>query len=133
LSVSPLYLPKRWMSRPALTKKHIRERIMLNLQLFDKINAEKLKLDSHFHKDLGLDSLDHVEIIMAIEDEFGFEIPDMDAQRLLCATDITRYVCDKYDVFDEDEHHDGHGHDDHGHEETKDPWAKGPAKTPAHH
>jgi NADH dehydrogenase (ubiquinone) 1 alpha/beta subcomplex 1 len=31
-------------------------------------------LTSHFIKDLGLDSLDHVEVIMAIEDEFGFEV-----------------------------------------------------------
>ena len=32
-------------------------------------------MDSHFMNDLGLDSLDHVELIMAAEDEFGFEIP----------------------------------------------------------
>jgi acyl carrier protein len=41
---------------------------------FDKISADKLELESHFIKDLGLDSLDHVEVIMAIEDEFGFEV-----------------------------------------------------------
>lgn len=50
--------------------------------------------------DLGLDSLDHVEIIMAIEDEFGFEIPDMDAERLLKPADIVRYVADKEDIYD---------------------------------
>ena len=33
----------------------------------------QLSLDSHFIKDLGLDSLDHVEVIMAMEDEFGIE------------------------------------------------------------
>ena len=33
-----------------------------------------MTLTSHFIKDLGLDSLDHVEVIMAIEDEFGFEV-----------------------------------------------------------
>uniref|UniRef100_A0A1I8JSC5 Acyl carrier protein n=1 Tax=Macrostomum lignano TaxID=282301 RepID=A0A1I8JSC5_9PLAT len=41
-----------------------------------------LTLESQFAKDLGLDSLDHVELIMAVEDEFGFEIPDQDAERL---------------------------------------------------
>ena len=41
---------------------------------FDKISADKLTLDSHFINDLGLDSLDHVEVIMAVEDEFGFEV-----------------------------------------------------------
>ena len=49
---------------------------MLVLNLFDKIDNDKLTVDSHFIKDLGLDSLDHVEIIIAMEDEFGFQIPD---------------------------------------------------------
>ena len=38
--------------------------------------------ESHFIKDLGLDSLDHVEIIMTIEDVFGLEIPDDQAEKL---------------------------------------------------
>lgn len=60
----------------------------------------QLSLNSHFMQDLGLDSLDHVEIIMAIEDEFGFEIPDMDAQKLLRPADIVRYVADREDVYE---------------------------------
>lgn len=52
-----------------------------------------MSLESHFINDLGLDSLDHVEVIMAIEDEFGFEIPDMDAEKLLRPADIVRWVC----------------------------------------
>lgn len=59
-----------------------------------------MSLESHFMNDLGLDSLDHVEIIMAMEDEFGFEIPDMDAERLMRPADIVRYVADKEDVYD---------------------------------
>ena len=78
----------------------IEERITLVLNLYDKIDPEKLKLDSHFMKDLGLDSLDHVEIIMAVEDEFGFEIPDMDAERLYTVKDIVRYIGDKEDIYD---------------------------------
>lgn len=50
--------------------------------------------------DLGLDSLDHVEVIMAMEDEFGFEIPDMDAERLVTPAAIARYVADKEDVYE---------------------------------
>ena len=50
--------------------------------------------------DLGLDSLDHVEIIMAMEDEFGFEIPDTDAEKLLTPADIVRYVGDREDVYE---------------------------------
>ncbi|XP_004304822.1 PREDICTED: acyl carrier protein 2, mitochondrial-like [Fragaria vesca subsp. vesca] len=38
--------------------------------------------DAHFQKDLGLDSLDAVEIVMALEEEFGFEIPDNEADKI---------------------------------------------------
>lgn len=62
--------------------------------------SPQLSLESHFIDDLGLDSLDHVEIIMAMEDEFSFEIPDMDAQRLLRPKDIVRYIADKEDVYE---------------------------------
>lgn len=37
---------------------------------------------------------------MAIEDEFGFEIPDQDAEKLLRVTDIVRYIADKEDVYE---------------------------------
>lgn len=60
----------------------------------------QLKLESHFINDLGLDSLDHVEVIMAMEDEFGFEIPDADAEKLLRPSDIVRYVADKEDIYE---------------------------------
>ena len=53
------------------TKKMIEERILLVLKLCDKINPEKLSLTSSFAKDSGLDSLDHVDVVVAIEDEFG--------------------------------------------------------------
>lgn len=41
-----------------------------------------------------MDSLDHVEVIMAVEDEFGFEIPDEHAEKLLTPGKIAQYVCD---------------------------------------
>lgn len=50
--------------------------------------------------DLGLDSLDHVEVIMAMEDEFGFEIPDGDAERLVRPKDIIQYIADKEDIYE---------------------------------
>ena len=49
--------------------------------------------------DLGLDSLDHVEIIHMLEEEFMFEFPDDDWERLFTPKDIQQYVCDRYDVF----------------------------------
>ncbi|CAG9103223.1 unnamed protein product [Plutella xylostella] len=85
---------------PPLTIELISSRVLLVLKLYDKIVAEKLTLDSHFMNDLGLDSLDHVEVIMAMEDEFGFEIPDGDAERLVRPRDIVQYIADKEDVFE---------------------------------
>ncbi|XP_014245522.1 acyl carrier protein, mitochondrial isoform X2 [Cimex lectularius] len=78
----------------------IEARVMNVVKAYDKITAEKLTLESHFMNDLGLDSLDHVEVIMAMEDEFGFEIPDADAERLLRPADIVTYVGDRNDVYE---------------------------------
>ena len=93
-----------------LTYDYIRERILLVLRLYDKIDQDKLTLDSHFYNDLGLDSLDHVELIMVIEDEFQFEIPDVDAEKLNTPNDILKYISIKEEIYPELEHHG----DDHG-------------------
>jgi len=85
--------------KPPLTIQSIQERVELVLKLYDKIDPEKLTADSHFMNDLGLDSLDQVEIIMAIEDEFAFEIPDGDAERLMRPRDICQYIADKEDIY----------------------------------
>merc|ERR1712226_1516766 len=76
------------------------QRVELVLQLYDKIDPAKLTMDSHFIKDLGLDSLDHVEVIMAMEDEFGFEIPDDHAEKLMTPGKIVQYVADHEDIYE---------------------------------
>lgn len=93
-------LTRFYSGGPPLTLELIRDRVLLVLKLFDKINPEKVTVDSHFINDLGLDSLDHVEIIMAIEDEFGFEIPDGDAEKLAKPADIIRYIADREDIYE---------------------------------
>nr|7V2C_G Chain G, Acyl carrier protein, mitochondrial [Sus scrofa]7V2C_X Chain X, Acyl carrier protein, mitochondrial [Sus scrofa]7V2D_G Chain G, Acyl carrier protein, mitochondrial [Sus scrofa]7V2D_X Chain X, Acyl carrier protein, mitochondrial [Sus scrofa]7V2E_G Chain G, Acyl carrier protein, mitochondrial [Sus scrofa]7V2E_X Chain X, Acyl carrier protein, mitochondrial [Sus scrofa]7V2F_G Chain G, Acyl carrier protein, mitochondrial [Sus scrofa]7V2F_X Chain X, Acyl carrier protein, mitochondrial len=85
---------------PPLTLEAIKDRVLYVLKLYDKIDPEKLSVNSHFMKDLGLDSLDQVEIIMAMEDEFGFEIPDIDAEKLMCPQEIVDYIADKKDVYE---------------------------------
>uniref|UniRef100_A0A336MHU4 Acyl carrier protein n=1 Tax=Culicoides sonorensis TaxID=179676 RepID=A0A336MHU4_CULSO len=90
---------RSYSEKEPLTIQFITDRILLVLKLYDKINPEKLSLDSHFINDLGLDSLDHVEVIMAMEDEFGFEIPDVDAEKLLRPRDIVQYIADKEDIY----------------------------------
>ncbi|XP_031841037.1 NADH dehydrogenase (ubiquinone) acyl carrier protein isoform X2 [Nomia melanderi] len=81
-------------------EKKLEERVLKVIAAYDKISADKLTLDSHFINDLGLDSLDHVEVIMAIEDEFAFEIPDMDAEKLFTPSQIVRYVADRHDIYE---------------------------------
>ncbi|XP_077299345.1 NADH dehydrogenase (ubiquinone) acyl carrier protein isoform X2 [Arctopsyche grandis] len=82
------------------TLDEIKQRVMKVCAAYDKVPDDKLTLDSHFINDLGLDSLDHVEVIMAMEDEFGFEIPDMDTERLMKPGDLVRYIADKEDIYD---------------------------------
>ncbi|CAF0979536.1 unnamed protein product [Adineta ricciae] len=78
----------------------IESRVMLVLRLFDKIDGNALQLDSKFAQDLGLDSLDIVEITAALEDEFWTEIPDVDSDHFVTPRHIIQYLCDKYDVYE---------------------------------
>uniref|UniRef100_A0A8C5Q0K0 Acyl carrier protein n=1 Tax=Leptobrachium leishanense TaxID=445787 RepID=A0A8C5Q0K0_9ANUR len=93
-------LCRQYGDLPPLTVENIGERVLYVLKLYDKIDPEKLSVSSHFMKDLGLDSLDQVEIIMAMEDEFGFEIPDADGEKLMTPQEIVDYIADKKDVYE---------------------------------
>lgn len=69
---------------------------------FDKVQAlvcekldvepEKVQLDTDIMKDLEADSLDAVEIILGVEEEYGFEIPDEEADKLVTVGDIVKYI-----------------------------------------
>jgi len=80
--------------------KQIGDRVMLTLKLYDKINPETLTYDTHFLNDVGLDSLDLVEVMLMIEDEFGFEIPDEHGERLLTPRKLVQYIADHEDVLE---------------------------------
>ena len=56
------------------------------------VGEDELQLETNLMKDLEADSLDAVEIIMAIEDEYDIEIPDEDAERFQTIGDIVSYV-----------------------------------------
>ena len=56
------------------------------------VEEDAVKMETHLMKDLEADSLDAVEIIMAIEDEFGIEVPDEDAEKFQIVSDIVSYV-----------------------------------------
>lgn len=51
--------------------------------------------DAKFIEDLGADSLDTVELVMRLEEEFGLEIPDEDAEKILTVRDAVQYIKDR--------------------------------------
>ena len=77
---------------------------MSSEEIFDKVKkiivdqlgiAEaNITLESSFIDDLGADSLDIVELIMALEEEFDIEIPDEDAEKVVTVSDVVDYIKD---------------------------------------
>ena len=59
------------------------------------VDAEKVTLEASFIEDLGADSLDTVELVMAFEEEFGAEIPDEDAETLTSVGGVVTYLKEK--------------------------------------
>ncbi|CAI7634086.1 unnamed protein product [Penicillium viridicatum] len=84
----------RLYSAPAgLSKTEAEGRIVNLLKNFDKVSdASKINGASHFSNDLGLDSLDTVEVVMAIEEEFSIEIPDKEADQIHSVEKAVEYI-----------------------------------------
>lgn len=58
------------------------------------VQETSVTMEASFLDDLGADSLDIVELIMAIEEEFGIEIPDSDAEKVTAVQDVVEYIKD---------------------------------------
>jgi acyl carrier protein len=56
------------------------------------VNADEVKEDAKFVEDLGADSLDVVELVMALEEKFDIEIPDDEAEKIATVADVVAYV-----------------------------------------
>jgi acyl carrier protein len=56
------------------------------------VDPDRVKPESSFIDDLGADSLDIVELVMAMEEEFEIEIPDEDAEKLRTVQDVMKYL-----------------------------------------
>jgi len=56
------------------------------------VNPEEVKEESKFVEDLGADSLDVVELVMALEEKFDIEIPDEDAEKIATVTDAISFI-----------------------------------------
>ncbi len=56
------------------------------------VNPDQVVPEAKFIEDLGADSLDTVELVMALEEEFGQEIPDEEAEKLQSVGDVIKYI-----------------------------------------
>jgi len=56
------------------------------------VDEEEVTMEASFTDDLGADSLDIVELVMAFEEEFGIEIPDEDAEKIATVKDAVTYI-----------------------------------------
>ncbi|KAI1101137.1 acyl carrier protein [Jackrogersella minutella] len=80
-------------------KDEITARVSEILTNFDKVNdPANIKPTAHFSNDLGLDSLDTVEVVMAIEEEFSIEIPDKDADAIHTVEQAVQYILSQPDA-----------------------------------
>ena len=66
----------------------VRERVATQLG----VGAETIRTESSFVEDLGADSLDVVELIMSLEEEFEIEIPDEQAEKIVTVGDAVKYI-----------------------------------------
>lgn len=88
---------KRFYAAEAkFNKQQIEDKVLSILRNFDRVKENPAKpqvtMESHLAKDLGLDSLDHVEIIVQLEDAFGYEIPDSEYEKLYTPNEIVKYI-----------------------------------------
>ncbi|KXT09981.1 hypothetical protein AC579_9367 [Pseudocercospora musae] len=82
-----------YASASGLGQEEVTGRILDLLKNFDKLSAT-----SHFTNDLGLDSLDTVEVVMAIEEEFSIEIPDKEADAIQSVSQAVDYIMKQPDA-----------------------------------
>lgn len=75
-----------------LDKNDVLTRVLEVVKNFEKVDASKVTPESHFVNDLGLNSLDVVEVVFAIEQEFILDIPDHDAEKIQSITDAVEYI-----------------------------------------
>ena len=76
------------MAAEKSTEQRVKEIIVEQLG----VNADQVTQEAKFIEDLGADSLDTVELVMALEEEFGHEIPDEEAEKLQSVGDVIKHI-----------------------------------------
>merc|ERR1711916_27310 len=88
--------PSRYMGGAAdsayLSSDVVKDRVLEVVRNFPKVDPDKVSDAAHFTKDLGLDSLDTVELVMAFEDEFFIEISDAEFEKIHTTSDAIEYI-----------------------------------------
>ena len=84
---------QRWFAAQAfLPVEEVTERVFTVIKANEKVDPAKVTEAAHYVNDLGLDSLDHVEVLMAVEEEFAIEIPDAEAEKILTCADTISFI-----------------------------------------
>ena len=79
----------------AMAEKSIEEKVKDIIVEQLGVNPEQVTTNASFIEDLGADSLDTVELVMAFEEEFSVEVPDEDAEKLQTVGDVVKYIEEK--------------------------------------
>jgi acyl carrier protein len=83
---------KKWSA--SMAEKSIEQRVKEIIVEQLGVNPDQVTPEAKFIEDLGADSLDTVELVMALEEEFGNEIPDEQAEKLQSVGDVIKYIED---------------------------------------
>ncbi|KNA09581.1 hypothetical protein SOVF_151930 [Spinacia oleracea] len=73
----------------------IMDRVIGLVKKFKQTDSAKVTATTNFQKDLSLDSLERVELVMAFEQEFSIDIPEEEADKLTCCADVAKYILDE--------------------------------------
>mmetsp|Transcript_11808 Transcript_11808/g.17120 ORF Transcript_11808/g.17120 Transcript_11808/m.17120 type:complete len:160 (-) Transcript_11808:271-750(-) len=84
--------PESLAEIPTLPREEIAQRVAKVLEEFPKIDKSKIAESANFEKDLGLDSLDSVELVVALEAEFGVDIPDAHVTKIYSFSSAVDYI-----------------------------------------
>lgn len=74
------------------------DRVVSVVKNFNKVDPAKVSPTASFSADLGLDSLDTVEVVMAMEEEFAVEIPDAEADKITSVNEAVEYLISNPDA-----------------------------------
>jgi acyl carrier protein len=81
-----------WNQEEQMADKSVADRVKEIIVEQLGVNPDQVTPEAKFIEDLGADSLDTVELVMAFEEEFGAEIPDEDAEKLQTVGDVVKYI-----------------------------------------